>query len=360
MGRHSTVLFFLIILAPVVAHGDTQTTPLADGLDYSGWFRLRYDGVDEKGVGHRDLGRFAGRFGIAARPADTIRLVFGLATGGDNPTSRNQSFGNGLSTKDIGLEYAYVDWSPSDKLHVYGGKMKNPLFRAGGAPLVWDSDVTPEGVAMSYASGALFANLGAFFIEQRASGTDSMAGAVQAGAVIPLADETRLRFGAGYLAYTHTAGQLAFYNGRPLGNSVDSGLRYLYDYRDIEGFAQLNTKLSDWPLAVYLQWVRNTAVDAEDTGYAFGAKIGSAHDEGDMEFSWTYMNIGADAVVGTFDDSDFGGGGTDHSGHMIKAKYVYSRNIAFAASGFVNRVNRFTGTEHDYYRIQLDLEFKFE
>jgi Putative porin len=358
-GRY-TLLFSLIILAPVVVRADTGTAALADGFDYSGWFRLRYDGTDEQSVGHRDLGRFAGRFRIATDAGDTLRLVFGLATGGDNPTSRNQSFGNGFSTSDIGLEFAYVDWSLSDDVHVYGGKMKNPLFRAGKAPLIWDSDVNPEGVALSYAGGVLFSNLGLFFVEQRPSGSSSMAGAVQAGAILPVTDGTKLTVGAGYLAYTETVGQSAFYNGRPSGNSVDSRDRYLYEYRDVEAFAQLDTNVSGWPLSVYLQLVRNTAVDTEDNGYAFGARIGSAHDKGDVEFSWTYMDIGADAVVGTFDDSDFGGGGTDHSGHLIKARYACSRNVAVAATGFINRVNRFTGSEHDYNRIQLDLEFKFE
>lgn len=47
----------------------------------------------------------------------------------------SQTFDDGFSTKDIGIDQAYVDWKITDELNFFGGKMKNPLFRAGGVPL---------------------------------------------------------------------------------------------------------------------------------------------------------------------------------------------------------------------------------
>ena len=360
MKKNTIVLISLLLIAPLPVLAETDAASPTDRLHYTGWFRVRYEGIDDEFLPYRGRGRFAGRFGGTYDVNDTVRVVLGLATGGDNPTSRNQTFDDGFSTKDIGLEFAYVDWSPTDNLHVFGGKMKNPLFRAGKAPLIWDSDVTPEGIALTYGKGVFFGTLANFAVEERASSSDSLVQAVQVGAKLDLAGDAKLTIGGGYLAYTNTIGNEPFYNGNPMGNTVDVNGNYVYDYKDTEAFAQYDTHLGGWPLSVYAQWVRNTAVDAEDTGYAFGAKIGSAHDKGDMEFSWTYMDIAADAVIGTFNDSDFGGGGTDHSGHLIKAKYAWSKNIAYAATGFINRVDRFTGTEHDFYRIQLDVEFKFE
>ena len=78
-----------------------------------------------------------------------------------------------------------------------------------------------------------------------------------------------------------------------------------------------------------------------------------------MEFSRTYVDIEADAAIGTFSESDFGGGGTDSSGHILNGKYVLSKNVSLGGTLFVNEVDRFQGTEHDNKRIQLDIDFKF-
>ena len=125
-------------------------------------------------------------------------------------------------------------------------------------------------------------------------------------------------------------------------------------------FAQFDTELAGWPFRVYAHAVQNNEVSEQDKGYAFGAKVGSAKSDGDMEFSWTFIDLEADAVIGTFSDSDFGGGGTDSDGHLIKAKYAVSKEIFLGGSLFVNKVDRFQGVEHDYNRLQLDVEFKFD
>ena len=72
------------------------------------------------------------------------------------------------------------------------------------------------------------------------------------------------------------------------------------------------------------------------------------------------MNIEADAVIATFNDSDFGGGGTDASGHILKGKYAVSKSISLAGTYFVNEIDRFQGAEHDYSRFQLDAQFNFK
>ena len=44
---------------------------------------------------------------------------------------------------------------------------------------------------------------------------------------------------------------------------------------------------------------------------------------------------------------------------MLKAKYAVSKKIFVGGTLFINKVDRFQGTEHDYNRLQLDVEFKF-
>ena len=113
-------------------------------------------------------------------------------------------------------------------------------------------------------------------------------------------------------------------------------------------------------MKVYAHATQNSDAPTEDTGFAVGAKLGSAKKDGEMEFSWTYQDIEADSVIGTFNDSDFGGGGTDSDGHIIKAKYAVSKKVFLGGTLMINSVDRFQGTEHDYNRLQLDVEFKFD
>ena len=79
-----------------------------------------------------------------------------------------------------------------------------------------------------------------------------------------------------------------------------------------------------------------------------------------MQFSYAFQDIEADAVIGTFNDSDFGGGGTDSDGHMLKYKYAMSKNTFIGGTLFINSIDRFQGVEKDYDRIQIDVEFKFK
>lgn len=360
MQQITTLLVLLVAAAPFTAFAEEEKTGWTDRLKFKGDIRLRHESIDEEGEEGRDRQRFRTRFGVSAEVSPDVKVVLQLASGGDNPVSTNQTFDGGFSTKDFGVDLAYVDWKANDSLNIFAGKMKNPLFRAGKAPLVWDGDLNPEGVAAAFAKGAFFANAGLFSVEERSSDDDSMLYAVQVGGKFALGNSAKLTAGIGYFAYTDTIGFEPFYNGRAKGNTVDIDGNLVNEYKDTEVFAQFDTTVGELPLSVYAQWVKNSEVDVEDTARAFGAKIGSAKAKGQWEASWTYMDIEADSVIGTFNDSDFGGGGTDSSGHLIKAKYGLSKKLSLGGTYFINDVDRFQGTEHDYDRLQLDVEFKFE
>jgi len=342
------------------AESATTSASWADRISFKGDTRLRYESIDEEGDSGRERGRFRTRLGVTGTVNSDVKVVLQLATGSENPVSTNQSFDDGFSRKDIGVDLAYFDWAAADGLNVFGGKMKNPLYRAGSVPLIYDGDLNPEGLAIKYNKGVFFGNAGIFSVEERSSSSDSRLAAIQAGAKFAVGDNAQLTVGAGYFAYSDTAGNSPFYNGSAKGNSVDINGDYIYDYKNTEFFSQFDTSVGDWPLSIYGHWTKNNEVSEQHTASAFGAKIGTARNNGDMEFSWTYQDIEADAVIGTFSDSDFGGGGTDSSGHILKAKYALSEGVSLAGTYFMNEVDRFQGTEHDYDRLQLDVEFKFQ
>lgn len=345
---------------PVKAAEATAGSNWTDRISFKGDFRLRYEAIDEQFEENRERMRYRARFGLTGKVRDDIKVVVQLATGGDNPVSTNQTFDDGFSTKDIGLDLAYVDWKLNDTLSINAGKMKNPLFRAGGAPLIWDGDLNPEGIAAKFSSGIFFGTAAGFSAEERSSSDDSLLYAVQGGVKVSVGDAGKLTAGAGYFSYTDTVGNSPFYNGSAKGNSVDLGGNYLFEYRNTEVFAQFDTEVSNWALRLFAQYTQNHEVSNEDTAYAIGAKLGSAKNKGESEFSVTFQDIEADSVIGTFNDSDFGGGGTDSKGYIVKAKYGLSKKIFLGGTYFINEVDRFQGTEHDYNRLQIDLEFKFD
>jgi len=161
------------------------------------------------------------------------------------------------------------------------------------------------------------------------------------------------------MSYSNTVGNQPFYDGRARGNSVDIDGNLILDYTQLEFFAELDMKLGDMPFKVFADFVQNTDASVEDSGFAVGAAIGKAGDPGTWQASWTYQDLEADAVIATFSDSDFGGGGTDNEGHVVRGKYALQDNWALAGSLFMNEVDEFAGSPHDYDRIQIDLEFKF-
>lgn len=347
---------FLASLLPIPGLAQENWT---DSISFNGDFRPRYESIDEDGVASRERGRFRIRVGMTAEVNNDVKVVFQVASGGDNPVSTNQSFDTGFSRKDIGIDLAYADWTPSDEWHVFVGKMKNPIHRAGSHALIWDSDLNPEGVAVAYESGAFFGTAGTFFVEERSTSDDSVLLALQGGMNFDFTDDSELTIGLGYYDYTETQSNRPFWNGQPSGNSVDASGNLLFDYNQLEGFVEYSTNVGKLPLSFFVDYVQNTEVDVNDTGQAFGVRLGKTAEPGTWEASWAWQELEADAVIATYTDSDFGGGGTDAKGHTIKGAYVLSEHWTVGGTLFVNEIDLASGTPRDYTRLQLDLNFSF-
>jgi hypothetical protein len=345
----------LLTTSPAAAQGGWS-----DRISMKGDLRLRYEGIDEEFVNERKRARYRARLGLKANLYDDVDVIFSLASGADNPTSRNVTFGDSFSSDDFGLELAYVDWTISDSVTFYGGKMKNPLYIAGDTPLIWDSDLTPEGFSVVFDDGSFFGSANAFLVEERSGADDSNLYAAQAGMKFKLGNAGKLTAGLGYFGYTNTIGNEPFFDGSANGNTVDLNGNYLFDYRNTEVFAAYDMTLANLPFEISAHYTRNGEVSVEDTAFSISVNLGLAKAQGDWQAYYMYQDIEADAVIGTFNDSDFGGGGTDVSGHFLRGKYMIRDQIGVGATLFVNQVDGFQGIERDYTRFQLDLEFKFK
>ena len=335
---------------------------LPDRVKVKGDFRLRYENIDDANKGEsRDRSRYRARVELIGQVNDDWSIGLGLASGGDDPVSTNQTIGDGGSTKGINLDLAYFDWSGLNNSHVIGGKFKNPFYKPAKNSLIWDSDYRPEGLAYKFDNGKYFANAALMFLE-----SDNKAGAqdtktfwgTQLGFKTKWGNSNTVTTGLSYYNI-NVAGSAPYYDADFFGNSlINNGANdvYVHDYQEFELFTELTFKLANIPASVFIDWVQNQSADENETGYAIGGSLGDAKAPGSWKASYIYKDLETDAVFGLSTDSDFGGGGTNVSGHLIKTAYSIQKNVSVGLSYFINKQG---DLETDYDRLQLDFKLKY-
>jgi hypothetical protein len=348
----------------------------SDRIRLDGDFRYRYERIDAEGSDTRRRNRIRARVNVRADLSDDIEVGFGLATGGDDPVSTNQTLGGGGSSKSVALNLAYADWEVIDDLHLVGGKFKNPLYRVGKQALMWDGDWTPEGIAMSFKRDWFFVNaLGTFLESDSRRGNDSFSWGAQFGATGEFAGAT-LMGGVAYYSiptqgdtttfgdptdpgdfFGNTAVQA---DGQPCGTDAGEVCVYRYDYLLTQVFAEAAFELGGWPAVVFADFVNNSDAADNDTGWTLGTRLGQAKNTGGWQFSYLYADKEADAMLGLLTDSDFAGGGTDNNGHFFKVDYGMGKNWTIGAQYFINETDVSSGNRRDYNRLLLDAQWKWK
>jgi hypothetical protein len=310
----------------------------ADGpnLRFSGDLRYRHESINEEVEHERHRHRIRARFGATADVAENVQVGLTLASGGDDPISANQTLDTGFSRKPIGVDRAFFRWAATDELTFTGGKMANPFFRPGNHHLIYDNDLNPEGLALRYGRGDWFANYAGLWVEERSSANDSIMLGGQFGYRRTLDDGVRITAGAGYYDYLETQGQTPFWDGEPVGNRVDAAGNYLNDFNLAQVFAELSLEPGERPLTVFADYVVNTEADEVDVGFALGASLGEVTGPRTWRVGYVYQDLEADAVVATFTDSDWAGGGTDATGHVVEFNYGFRERLVFGLRYFLN------------------------
>lgn len=348
----------------------------SDRIRLDGDFRYRFENIDAQGSPTRQRNRIRARSNLRAELADDVEVGFGLATGGDDPVSANQTLGGGGSSKPIVLNLAYVDWEAAQDLHILAGKFKNPLLRGGKQGLMWDGDWTPEGIALKYKRDWFFTNLlGTFLESDSGQGNDNFSWGAQFGA-------------SGEIAGANVKGGIAYYSigtkgastnfgdptdpgdffgnsaveagGLACGTTPDASCSYLYDYLLTEVFAEAAFDIGDWPAVVFVDYVNNSDPSENNTGWSVGGKLGQATDRGEMQLSYYYADKEADSVLGLLTDSNFGAGGTDNKGHLLQINYGVNKNWTIGARYFINERNLSSGNKSEYDRLILDTQWKWK
>lgn len=348
--------------------------PRADGgepararVRFSGDFRYRHEAIDLEDLETRQRSRIRARANVTTDVREDMELGFGLATGGDSPTSSTQTLGYGGSKKGIALDLAYMDWTPLDGLHLLAGKFRNPLFKVPSQTLLWDDEWRPEGVAVRYERDRWFATfLGNWLESDTAAPAREWAVGGHAGIHRPLGG-ARLTAGIGYFDID-TSGKGTFHGGDQgfAGNTVscadpqDTGTCvYVMDYRELEVFGALDLVGEAYSTKFYGHYLENLDARRFGTGWTLGSRLQTTWRGYPMQFDYFFRSLGADAVYASLTNSDFGGGGSDAEGHYFKAGWSVTDALKLSVTLFDNRVGGDAGQPRDYDRVQLNADFRY-
>ena len=341
-----------------------------DKIKWSGDFRYRHDTIDDdSGSTTRDRDRIRARIKMEAEVNDEWDAVVRLASGSsDSPTSTNQTLGDSdsdsFSSKEIWLDQAYANYHPESMpgLNLLAGKMSNPFYLAGKNQVIFDTDVSPEGGAITYkwdlddSTSAQLAGA-ALWLAERSTDADTSIFGLQGLLEHELDGDSHILGGVSYYDFGNIQGKtLAGISAN--GNSTTGGV-YDNDYDIVEGFSEYGFEIGEVPAAIYGSYLRNmVASNSGDTAWIVGARYNKAKDPGSWEATYNYRDVQRDAVVGGLNDSDFIGGGADGSGHVFGFNYQLSENVQVGVLYHLSEKNAST-SEDDYQLLQTNLVFKF-
>jgi len=342
-----------------------------------GDLRYRHEWIDPERVvdgeatkaAERTRQRIRARFGFDAKVTENVKATVQFATGGDDPRSTNQTLGGTSTRKSLGVDLAYADWRFTDGAYLALGKQPYAHWRPGQS-LFFDGDVTPEGGSVRFDRGMLFGSAYGWWVTEqynsnpKGENADTNLIGAQLGLKFPLLDgETRVA--VHYFDCGACKDNSPLYNNNGNGNTTyrlpDTTTNLLkYDYEILELSAQMGLSLFDQPFALWADYAQNLASGVEyDTAWGLGVMLGKASSAKSWEAGIAYQSIDKDALFAQIVDSDFGDGKTDSEGWVLKGGYAPVKNITMNASYYINTLNKDVGTELDYNRLQLDLNYKF-
>jgi Putative porin len=187
---------------------------------------------------YRERFRYAVRLGIRGDLFDNFYYGLRVETS-TNPRSPWNTFADdstptpsGKTSDGINIGQVYVGWKPTDWYEMTVGKMPMPLYVT---PMIWDSDINPEGavekIKVPVGDVDLFANFGQFIYQdtnpdQQLPSSDTFILAWQVGANVKLAKD--VTFKVAPVLYTYT--------GQGSGNGINQPFSG-------EGKAGLNTTI---------------------------------------------------------------------------------------------------------------------
>ncbi len=365
---------------------------LLSRLEWSADFRGRLEDFwyDEDDFGtdtaDRSRGRYRLRIGARAKVNDVVTAGFRLASGENDPRSSNQSFGkeDDFGPDAIFIDQAYAELGVPKSFLPEGmtvksivGKQANPfLWKNGRDFMVWDQDISPEGVGFQVAGAptemlTLYGNTGYFLVDENSGAKDPHVLGLQGGfglAPVPSFDfGTRVSFydwssvNDPFLTRASETGSLIF-------DTSDYSVVELAAYGRIKTF-------ESWPILLYGHLAQNLEAQSpagqgdEDLGWGAGVEVGDKKKF--VMIGAGYYHVEANFSPGQFTDSDLFDGFTNREGFLVYvAREIFANtelNLTLFSGDEIEDdpafdIGTVTGTSvpsADRYRLQTDLLVKF-
>lgn len=323
-----------------------------DKFNMSGDFRYRHERIDEGANAYKDTrDRIRARLKTVVKVEDNLDFIFRASTVQGSITSRNQTLEDGGTSKDFALDLAYGDYKFAENNSLMFGKMANPIYMPGKESFVFDSDWTPEGIAvkgkLSKDSLSLFYSASSFWIQKGSSTSEIKLYAPQAGISLKSGD-LKATVGAGY--YHFSSIQDSAITAR--GNSA-TGSNLSFGYNLTELFVELGMKMGEFDLTVFGDRVTNSEVSNNDLAYILGTNIKYQK----VQLSYNYRRVEKDSTLGLLADSDsFGSNGTDGLGHKTSLSYDIGKSTQLTGTYFAQE-NLATRKHYDVLQVDLSLKF---
>jgi hypothetical protein len=340
---------------------------LLSRLEWSGDFRGRlenfwYDEDDfDVDSDDRTRGRYRLRIGARAKVNEVVTGGFMLASGDFNGTgcenrSTNRSAGTGadFDMDPICIDQAYVELATPKRFLPEGmtlksilGKQANPfVWKNGKDILIWDNDITPEGVGLQLAGPvtdalSLFGNAGYFVSDENSGEQDPHVFAAQAGLGLKVLEhvETGARvsfyeWGSDTSAFQTTANS---FGAVSLVDGGGAAIPNEYSVLEVGGYARFS-HVENWPVLLYAQFAQN--VDAEsipgagkqDTGWGAGVEVGDKKHF--VLVGAGYYEQEANFAPAQFTDSDLFDGFTNREGWLVYLGREFWPNTEFNLTFF--------------------------
>ncbi|MBY0511093.1 MAG: putative porin [Rhodospirillaceae bacterium] len=337
----------------------------ASRFTFGGDLRLRYeDNFGDSANRNRNRGVLRARLRTSYQVLDWLTVGGQITTGDpDDPNSTDIDLSNFDDDLQVSLDQAYLR-ATFGSLTLTGGKMAQPFTRT---ELVWDNDVSPQGLAASYklkvSDRAALKFTGMYFlIDESVAGSDSDMTGAQAGFEFTPSSLWQTEAAVAYYDY-----KLRSIGGADAGdfrtNLLGPGSRYLSDFNliDVVGSASYLGFGVLWPVKLTGNYVRNMgAFTAADTGYSVDLGVGRSDKAGGWRFAYGYASADADAVFAAFSQDNIAFG-SNYLQHSLVAEYSPANHVVLSANLYHYRQkNIAAGLSPDWLnRVRLNVLVNF-
>lgn len=343
-----TLWMFPLLMGLSISQAD------ASSWNWNGDFRFRHENVNKKQVDSYAQQKVRARFGVTREIGNTLDVGIRLTTG-TGITSRDLTFDSDATPKQVGFDLVYMDWRPFGKnLSIVAGKQEQPFYTPGNSELIWDAELTPEGVSVGYdrkLGSVDFAwNFGGFIFDDNTTSRDQKLYGTDMAFCFPLAG-LKLHLGGGYFLWDNISdgAVLTSLNGNTEGTTTGT---YKYAYKIFEGSFGVGFDVGSLPIDLFFDLAMNDAVDGDNDAWLIGMMTG----RGSWSFAYNYRRTNPDAVVGAVTDGSFADGNTDSKGHVFKLGYKWTDKIKTSLKFFANSTK--VGIDSNYFKTQLNFNVK--